>query len=111
VDFSLFKNFNFGEGLSLQFRAEFFNIFNRANFGDPDEEPFDEDSAGFVPGVSEPLPRSAWDTDSDIVGLGAGDCSKAGLPICDIIPNPDAGRIDRTTTNNRQIQFGFKFLF
>ena len=33
VDFSLFKNFRFGEGQTrLQFRAEFFNAFNHTNF-------------------------------------------------------------------------------
>jgi hypothetical protein len=32
LDFSLFKNISFGEGRFVQFRAEFFNIANRANF-------------------------------------------------------------------------------
>ncbi|MBI4459814.1 MAG: TonB-dependent receptor [Acidobacteria bacterium] len=32
-DFSLFKNFRVGEGKTLQFRAEVFNLLNRANFG------------------------------------------------------------------------------
>ena len=32
MDFSLFKKFSFGESRSLQFRAEFFNLFNHANF-------------------------------------------------------------------------------
>ena len=34
VDFSLFKNINFGEDgkVQLQLRAETFNLFNRANF-------------------------------------------------------------------------------
>ncbi|HXY51850.1 MAG TPA: carboxypeptidase-like regulatory domain-containing protein [Terriglobales bacterium] len=35
VDFSLFKDFNFSESKSLQFRAEFFNLFNTPQFGDP----------------------------------------------------------------------------
>ncbi len=32
-DFSLFKNTVLAEDVTLQFRAEFFNIFNRTNFG------------------------------------------------------------------------------
>jgi hypothetical protein len=34
-DFSLAKNFHFGERYRLQFRAEFFNIFNHPNFANP----------------------------------------------------------------------------
>ena len=34
-DFSVAKNFNFGESMRLQFRAEFFNIFNHPNFANP----------------------------------------------------------------------------
>jgi hypothetical protein len=34
-DFGLMKNFNFTESKSLQFRAEFFNIFNEVNFAPP----------------------------------------------------------------------------
>ncbi|MCH8268249.1 MAG: TonB-dependent receptor [Acidobacteria bacterium] len=34
-DLSLFKNINVTENTRFQFRAEFFNIFNRANFGVP----------------------------------------------------------------------------
>ncbi|MDX2178980.1 MAG: TonB-dependent receptor [Bryobacteraceae bacterium] len=35
ADVSLFKNFLFKEGRSLQFRAEFFNAFNHARFANP----------------------------------------------------------------------------
>ncbi|HEX5482321.1 MAG TPA: TonB-dependent receptor [Terriglobia bacterium] len=34
-DFALFKNFKFTESKSLQFRSEFFNIFNEVNFSPP----------------------------------------------------------------------------
>lgn len=35
MDFGLMKNFVLKERLSTQFRAEFFNVFNRPNFGNP----------------------------------------------------------------------------
>jgi len=35
IDFSVTKNFRLREGLTLQFRAEFFNIFNHPNFASP----------------------------------------------------------------------------
>ena len=38
ADFSLLKDIHFTEEYYLQFRAEFFNIFNRANFGRPAAE-------------------------------------------------------------------------
>ena len=34
-DFSVYKNINIFEKLKLQFRSEFFNLFNKANFGNP----------------------------------------------------------------------------
>ena len=36
LDFSMFKDFQFREGMLLQFRAEFFNFFNTPRFGPPD---------------------------------------------------------------------------
>jgi hypothetical protein len=35
VDFALLKDFHVHESLALQFRAEFFNLFNKTNFGTP----------------------------------------------------------------------------
>lgn len=35
VDFSVVKNTKFGDNLRVQFRAEFFDLFNHANFGQP----------------------------------------------------------------------------
>jgi hypothetical protein len=35
VDLSIFKNVQLREGLRLQLRGEFFNLFNRVNFGFP----------------------------------------------------------------------------
>ena len=35
VDFSVIKRFPFGESKNLEFRAEFFNLFNQVNFANP----------------------------------------------------------------------------
>jgi hypothetical protein len=35
VDFSVFKNIPIGEQLKLQFRSEFFNVFNHSNYSNP----------------------------------------------------------------------------
>ncbi|MCM3874138.1 MAG: TonB-dependent receptor, partial [Pyrinomonadaceae bacterium] len=35
VDFSIIRRFPLGEAKSLEFRAEFFNLFNRVNFANP----------------------------------------------------------------------------
>jgi hypothetical protein len=35
VDFSVIKNTNLSEAVRVQFRAEFFDILNHANFGQP----------------------------------------------------------------------------
>jgi hypothetical protein len=40
VDFSLFKNTEITQKTNLQFRAEFFNIFNRSNYGPPNTTVF-----------------------------------------------------------------------
>ena len=45
VDMSLVKKTQIGERWGAEFRAEFFNLFNRANFGTPVNAVFDEDGA------------------------------------------------------------------
>ncbi len=38
LDFSVFKDFRFTETKTLEFRAEFFNLFNRVSFGLPEND-------------------------------------------------------------------------
>ncbi|MBI4481306.1 MAG: TonB-dependent receptor, partial [Acidobacteria bacterium] len=77
VDFSVLKNTRvrfLGEQGNVMFRAEFFNIFNRPNFGLP----------------------------ADTVFAGGADNER---------PLSTAGRITRTITSSRQVQFGLKIMF
>jgi hypothetical protein len=52
-DFSLFKGFPVSEKYRLEFRSEFFNLFNRPNFGVPAKRIFNsqavrQGSVGFI---------------------------------------------------------------
>ena len=51
-DFSLIKNFRFGERQSLRFTADFFNIWNRANFGNPIQNDLSFSAGSFAQIVS-----------------------------------------------------------
>ena len=89
-DFSLVKNTpisSISENFNVQFRAEFFNLFNRANFAAP------KNSAGGTGGViifNEP---------------GPGEDPKLEPPL------GTAGRIFSTVSTSRQIQFAFRILW
>jgi len=69
-DFSLIKRGPITEGVHVEFRAEFFNIFNRPNFASPLNTVLS--AGGYI---------------------------------------PTAGRITRTVSTSRQIQFGLKLTF
>jgi hypothetical protein len=74
LDFSLVKNTYVSEEVNVQFRAEFFNIFNRANFAAPNGTVF-----------------SSSRSPTRVSG--------------------SFGRITRTRTTARQVQFALKILF
>ena len=79
VDFSIIKRFPFGESKNIEFRAEFFNLFNHVNFANP------------------------------ISNLNAVTSSGSIDPNTGRIINPgDFGRITSTSNNPRLIQFALK---
>ena len=48
LDFSVIKDFKFGERFNLQLRGEFFNILNHPNFADPDHDLSDGPTVGLA---------------------------------------------------------------
>ena len=85
LDFSLFKNFPIHESVKVQFRAEFFNVFNSPNFSPPSNTL--TASTAFLPST----PGGAFPTQAGRV-QGPGALTGLAAPM-------------------RQIQFGLKFLF
>jgi hypothetical protein len=83
VDFSIIKRFSFSESKNIEFRAEFFNLFNHVNFANPI-------------GNLNALQSSGGSIDSN-----TGQIIKPG----------DFGRITSTSNNPRLIQFALKLNF
>ena len=83
VDFAVIKETRIRESLRVQFRAEFFNIFNHAQFGQPSTSLF---TAG-----------------------ATGACTATGAGC--VNPNTSAGQITSLSAAARQIQFGLKVVF
>ena len=81
LDLALLKNTQLREGLNLQFRSEFFNVLNHANFTTPNAVTY----------ASAPTLVSGTYT----------------LPSV----SSTAGVITATSTSSRQIQFGVKLVF
>ncbi len=82
ADFAVSKETKVSEGFRIQFRAEFFNIFNHTNFQQP------------------------------IIAGGGGGSPYNLIFNADGTPNTtSAGVITATSTTSRQIQFGVKLLF
>jgi hypothetical protein len=81
VDFSIARRFPFGEARTVEFRAEFFNLFNHVNFANP------------ISNLSA-VPQSSINATGQIVGDPG-----------------DFGRIVSTSNNPRLIQFALKLSF
>lgn len=83
IDFSVIKRFRFLETKSIEFRTEFFNLFNMVNYANPISD-------------LNAVPATNFNADGTInAALGAG----------------RFGRIISTSSNPRLIQFGLKFNF
>ncbi len=81
VDFSIIRRFQFGESRNIEFRAEFFNLFNHVNFANPISNLNAVSSSGIDPNTGQ------------------------------IINPGDFGRIISTSNNPRLVQFALKFNF
>jgi hypothetical protein len=82
VDFSIAKNWHFGDRFRAQFRAEFFNIFNHPNFANPygGQNGFgfnDPSAGGFGCGCATPDVAAA----NPVIGSGGSRAVQLGLKL------------------------------
>ena len=110
ADLSIFKNFELPEKMTLQFRAEAYNISNTPNFSGPNET-----VSGWTEGPehSSLFPIKAGDNPNFCSATTPG-CTSVGLLPGDTPTNAGGfGTINSTATNinPRQFQFALKLLF
>jgi hypothetical protein len=77
LDFSVIKDFKFGEQFSVPLRGEFFNVLNHPNFADPDHD-LSNGSAGTV-GVAQFTPDIA--ASNPVIGSGGSRHVQVGAKI------------------------------
>jgi hypothetical protein len=82
VDFSIIKRFRFSESKNIEFRTEFFNIFNQVNYANPISD-------------LNAAPAANFNADGTLKSGGAG----------------RFGQIISTSNNPRLMQFALKFNF
>ena len=92
-DFSVSKDTSLGEAGKLEFRADFFNILNHANFGFP----------------------SVWNTNYGAYNTAGTVSPPPGVPGPPTLPaavlNDTVGEISNTADYSREIQFSLRFEF
>jgi hypothetical protein len=77
LDFSVIKDFKFGERFSLQLRGEVFNLLNHPNFADPDHDLSDGSAGTF--GVAQFTPDVA--ASNPVIGSGGSRHIQVGAKI------------------------------
>jgi len=88
-DFSISKNFKFGERVSAELRADFLNIFNHPNFSNPELPNFSvnlENNAAVAPVAGDPLCYGANAATNNYAG-----CRAVGQGYLPIVATPDVG--------------------
>jgi hypothetical protein len=119
LDLSFLKDTKLTEKVSMQFRAEFFNILNHTSFGNPAQGfTFEGDAIGWPlvnPGAPSTNPADYQVT--HVTPAGSLVCnSNTAFPSSDTAAqgtcaNPSAGQIGYTAEAPREIQFSVRFTF
>ena len=105
LDFSITKNTQLKEQLTLQFRAEFFNILNHPNYAQPNHN--------IIPGFVDDGSPGSPQIDPNAGAYLNGDVNGTLLPMGLITQTPDVAQTNPGLGGGgpRVIQFGLKVMF
>ena len=101
----LAKRFRFNESMNIEFRTEFFNIFNQTNFANPSTT------------LSNALPTLAFNTTTSVFTAGTSNVVQPGQAFSQGAAGSTFGLLRSTVGrtvglgSNRQVQFAFRFNF
>jgi hypothetical protein len=104
MDFAIFKNFPWGETKNLQFRLEFYNLFNRANPGNPIGNVFTTNA--------QPVPAIAFDATAATPARVTGTFPENSIDALDSATNQSLFLSRQfMNTSARRLQFAVKYIF
>ena len=104
LDFSIFKDTKLTEKLTMQLRAEFFNILNHPSFADPS-------FASWSGVFSGPSPSQPSTNPADYVVTSVSPTGSLNCNVGHTCYNRNVGEITATAEPPREIQFALKFTF
>src|SRR5882757_5481656 len=106
ADFALAKNFSIGERIKLQWRMDFFNLFNHPQYNNPNNG----NTNGYVN-----IGSSAVNTVASPAFLTANGTPTTALAnavsITNSTPNAVVGQVNADNQRDRQIQYSLRFTF
>lgn len=104
MDFAVFKNFPWGETKNLQFRLEFYNLFNHDNPGNPIGNVFTTNA--------QPVPAIAFDATSATPARVTGTFPENSIDALDTSTNQSLFLSRQfMNTSARRLQFAVKYIF
>jgi len=101
VDFSLSKNFNITERVKVQFRMDFFNLFNHPNFNTP----ANPSTINFSAPNTAALPEFKDANGNSTTALAQ------AVSLQNTSPNPNQGSVGTVGDRNRELQYSLRFTF
>jgi hypothetical protein len=106
VDFAVAKNFSITERIKLQFRMDFFNLFNHPQYNNPNNG----NTNGYVNIGFSAVNTAASPAFLDKTGAPTTALANA-VSVANSTPNAVVGQVNADNQRDRQIQYSLRLTF